>query len=502
MNKILSKPLYLFLTIFFVSFLIRLPGIGTESINPDAVNWHYRCQQFANGLKYAQFEKTYPHYHPGVTLCYLMSFPTEIYKQITGQIYNINTYINFNIINTYSVVIFNSILIGLIGILLGGKKGLIFASLLNLEPFFYGNSRIIHLDTVVTLLLFLGIVLLNSFIENKKNLHLYFSSLCFALAFLTKSVSIIFIVLALFSLLLFLKKDRLKIFVQFLITTSLFIFLFFPAMWVSPIETFTRIFKEADRVGVRTGHNQFFLGEYYDEDKNPGVWFYPVVSLVKFSPLFNVSLVLILFSILIAVEIHLRNHKLKIDKLIQFLDQNRFHFLLILFYGIYLALIFYSTKKVDRYLLVIVPAVIYFISQKSSALFNKTFLVLGFVNLVSLLTFYPNLFYYYSPVLYSYENANKLIGQKTFGGGIFELKDHLIKKYGEKNLGFYDVKPMETVYPNSKVFDIRETSSSKIDIVILSINEKLPEKYQEKFQKIETFNLYDIPAYEIYLKKP
>ena len=56
MIKILDKPYYLFLAVFLISFLIRLPAIGTESINPDAVNWHYRCQQFANGLKFFQFE--------------------------------------------------------------------------------------------------------------------------------------------------------------------------------------------------------------------------------------------------------------------------------------------------------------------------------------------------------------------------------------------------------------------------------------------------------------
>ncbi|NBO36898.1 hypothetical protein EBU91_05135 [bacterium] len=72
-----------FLIVFVLSFLIRLPNIGTESINPDAVNWHYRCQQFANGLKYFQLEKTYPHYHPGVTLCWVMLLPTEIYKNLS-----------------------------------------------------------------------------------------------------------------------------------------------------------------------------------------------------------------------------------------------------------------------------------------------------------------------------------------------------------------------------------------------------------------------------------
>lgn len=502
MNKILNKPLYIFLIVFLFSFIIKIPFIGQESINPDAVNWHYRCQQFANGLKYFQFEKTYPHYHPGVTLCYLMSVPTEIYKQITGQVYNISTFVNFNILNTYSVVIFNSFLIGLIALMIKDRRrALVFTALLNIEPFFYGNSRIIHLDTIVTLLLFLGILLLDRFLEEKKYFHLYLSSLSFSLAFLTKSVSIVFIVLALFSLLLFLKKDRLKFFTQYLLSTVLFIFILFPAMWVAPAETFTRIFKEADRVGVRTGHNQYFLEEFYDEDMNPGPWFYPVISLVKLSPLINISLIVILFSLLISMEIHFKTNKFKLEKFINFLDENRQMFLMVLFYGIYTLLIFYSSKKVDRYLLVLVPAIIYFISLSSNQIIKRGLMILGFVNVVSLVTFFPNLFYYYSPVLFNYSNVNKLIGQKTFGGGIFEMRDFLINKYGEKNLGFYDIKPMETVYPNSKVFDIRETSANKVDIVILSINEQLPEKYKERFEKVESFYLYDVPAYDFYIKK-
>ena len=499
--KLLLKPIYLFLFIFLLSFIIRIPLLGTESINPDAVNWHYRCQQFANGLKYWQLEKTYPHYHPGVTLCYLMAVPTEAYKKITGQVYNIDTFVNFNILNSYSVVLFNSLLIAILAFIIGGKRGLIFSLLLNLEPFFYGNSRIIHLDTLVTLLIFLAFLLLNKFFDEKKLHFLYLSSFIFSLAFLTKSVSIIFIVLSLFSILLFIKETRLKFFSQFLVSSILFIIVLFPAMWVAPLDTFTRIFKEADRVGVRTGHSQFFLGEYYDEESNPGFWFYPLVSLIKFSPIFNISLILIFFSILISFEIHLRIHKLNIRKFIDYIDRNREMFLLLLFYGFYTVLIFYSSKKVDRYMLVLVPAVIYFISNKSSQLFQRIFLILGFVNLVSIITFFPNLFYYYSPVFYSYSNVNKIIGQKTFGGGIFEMNNYLKSKYGEKNLGFYDVKPMETVYPNSKVFDIRETSPTKIDILILSINEKMPEKYVDKFAKSETFYLYDIPVYDVYLKK-
>ena len=131
-----NNKLILFISVFVFSVLIRFYYLGYESINPDAVNWHYRCQQFANGLKYLQFEKTYPHYHPGVTLCYTMAVPTEIYKQVTGQIYNSSTYLNFNFINSLSLILVVSLLISLISIQFSIKQGIIFSLILNFEPFF------------------------------------------------------------------------------------------------------------------------------------------------------------------------------------------------------------------------------------------------------------------------------------------------------------------------------------------------------------------------------
>lgn len=504
MNKVfnlLNKKWILFFFVFAISFVIRLPQIGTESVNPDAVNWHYRCQQFANGLKYSQFDKTYPHYHPGVTLCYLMALPTEVYKKVTGKTYNIDSYIDFNILNTYSVVIFNSVVISLISILLARNRGLLFASLLNLEPFFYGNSRIIHLDTILSLLLILSFILLNKYFEEKNDSYLYLTSLSLAFAFLTKSVSIVFVVLFLFSLVIFLKKEVLKKSAQFIVSFFLFIFLLFPAMWVDPFGTFTRIFKEADRVGVRTGHSQFFLNDFYDEDSNPGLLFYPVVSVVKLSPLIVAGLFVGLFFFTVSLRNFIMSKNLTLEGLVKYLENNREFFLLILFYLSYILLIFYSAKKVDRYLLVVVPAVVYYLSSKSSRYFLYIFTLFAVVNLISIINFFPNLFYYYSPLLIKYQNVNELIGQKTFGGFVFDLKKQLVSKYGEKSLGFYDVKPMETVYPNSKVFDIRETSPSKVDIVVLSLNEKLPPKYEGKYQKVETFYLKDIPIYDIYEKR-
>lgn len=167
-------------------------------------------------------------------------------------------------------------------------------------------------------------------------------------------------------------------------------------------------------------------------------------------------------------------------------------------YLVYFGIILYSDKKIDRYLLVLFPPLFYYLTKK----FNEySKFIVGFllVNLASVIYFSPYQFLYYSPVLLNYSNVNNLVAQKSFGVGIYDLKEYLLKNYGEKKLGFYDIKPMETMYPNSKVFDVRQTSATKVDIVILSINEKLPENYSN-FYKKESFMIKGIPLYDVYLK--
>jgi len=481
-NKIL-----LFFSIFIISVLIRLYYIGYESINPDAVNWHYRCQQFANGIKYLQLEKTYPHYHPGVTLCYIMTFPTEVYKQITNQVYNSTTYLTFNQVNSIFLVIVIAFLVALISLQLGIRDGVIFGIILNLEPFFFGNSKLIHLDTLLTLFLFLAFLYFKKYLEEESLKSLLFVSLFLALAFLTKSVAIVFLPIFILGTFLLSNKSKVKKSLILFGATLSFVYLLFPALWTSPIDTMVRIFKEADRVGVRTGHSQIFLGEFYDENEDPGVLFYPVVMLIKFSPLMIFGIVLLFIDIFKFIET-----KISIKKLLNF------EVMMFLGYLVYFGIIIYSDKKIDRYLLILFPPLFYYLTKK----FNEySKFIVGFllVNLASIIYFSPYQFLYYSPVLLNYSNVNNLVAQKSFGVGIYELKEYLLKNYGEKKLGFYDIKPMETMYPNSKVFDVRQTSASKVDIVILSVNEKLPENYSN-FYKKESFMIKGIPLYDVYLK--
>jgi len=495
-------PIFLFIVVFLFSLIVRLPSLGYESINPDAVNWHYRCQQFANGLKFFQFEKTYPHYHPGVTLCYVMFFPTEIYKQVTNQVYDSQTFMEFNFYNTLTLVVVISLLISWVVLKIGGWSGLLFAFLLNFEPFFYGNSRLIHLDTLTALFLFLAIFYLVEYIKSNSFKTLSFSSFLFSLAFLTKSVSIVFIVVAIFLVTYFSRTRKLFRCINFVALTFVTIILLFPATWVNPIGVFDQIFSEAERVGIRNPHNQYFLGVNYTEDEKVSNLFYFWTVLIKFSPLIVIGIIFLILEILYNTFRSFRSRSKSIwTFFLEFVEKNKVFFAWVLFYTAYLFVLLYSSKKIDRYLLLFIPPLVYYLSLKTNMLIRKNIIVLGLINVVSVFYFMPYLFLYYSPVFLEYKNVNNLVGQKSFGQGIYQLKENLIANYGEINLGFYDVKPMQSIYPNSKIFDIRSASSSKIDVVILSINEVLPDDYKDDFIKKESFYLIDIPLYDIYVKK-
>ena len=485
----MKNKLFLTILVFLLSVLVRVYYIGYDSINPDAVNWHYRCQQFSNGLKYFQFEKTYQHYHPGVTLCYAMTIPTELYRKFASQpVYNTSNFQAFNVVNTVSVVIIVSFLIAFCFYQFNLKEGLVFVILQTLEPFYFGNSKIIHLDILHSLFVFLALMYFKKFLDSKLLKSLVISAFLLGLGFLTKSITVIFLPIILFGLFFLIEKNKFKFLVVYGLTFVVTVFALFPALWVAPLETITNIFSEASRVGINNGHSQIFLGVNFDEDSNPGPLFYFVDMVVKFSPL-------LLFGLILLVGDIFKFLQSKID----FKEFKKFEVFLFFCYLAYLAVILYSNKKVDRYLLVIVPPLIYYLSTKINH-FKKVIIPLALVNLFSILYFSPTQFLYYSPILLNYSNVNGLVAQKSFGMGIYDLKQYLIKNYGELRFGFYDIKPMEAIYSNSKVLDIREVGPGKVDVVVLSINEVLPEDYALIFTKKESYFIKDIPLYDIYTK--
>lgn len=475
-----NKPTLITLILFTLAFfLTRLPSLGIDEINPDAVNWHYRSEQFVVGLKTEQLEKTYQHYHPGITLMWIMGVPVELVKQVVPghEIYNHENFLLFHTVSKVTLVVVHFILsllaIYLLNLVLRLRKtskpflfAIVFVSLLSLEPFFLGNSRILHLDMLLTLLLFCG--LLATYISGETMNRVYFALSGFLLAasFLTKSIAIGAVLYATLylSFVIYTRRGSYKNLVIFLLTLFAGVFIMFPALWVAPIAVVTDIFSEASRIGLRDGHSQIFFGQ---TSENPGSLFYFVVLLLKLSPV-------VLIGVLLGVRSLVQGHKIK-----DLITPNLGTFLLVFYIG-YVVVMTYSSKKLDRYMLPVFPPIVLLATYGYFTYLRKSIWALTLIVLLvtaPLISYFPYYFLYTNPFFKDPVNANKIVGQKPFGIGVPSLKEHILSNYGDyPTLGFIDTKPMRTIYMNSRVFDIRESGTKNYDLLILGVNEVLPEK--------------------------
>ena len=494
-NKNTLPILLIFLfSVFF--FLTRLPGLANDVINPDGVLWHYRSEQFVVGIKNKQFEKTYQHYQPGVTLMWITGPAVEIYKKFTGILsYDIDNFIDFDLVSKISIIAVQFVLsvtiILLLAKIIGFYQSLITVTLFTFEPFFVANSRLYHMDILLTLLLTVSVIL--GFL-NMKEPRLWKSivlGVLLGFSFLTKSISIgaVFFVL-IYSLLFFIHNKQeekiIPILGSILISFILSIFIFFPALWVRPVYYLSDIFSEVIRVGIRKGHNQIIFG---DPTSRAGFIFYPLVTLMKISPFMLLGFLFCL------------NYSVAFFRNVFKTFKKGYHaiFTFTIYFAIFsLGYIFAMSlpaKKVDRYILVIYPFLAYIayigyqrvfqnikINSKKTIFISVLVIMSVLFWIFPLFKLYPWYFTYTSPIFGSPEKANMIVAQKPYGVGTALLKDTILMHCARDNecdlprLGFYDTQPMKAVYPNSKVFDVRVYGPSTYDILILGINEEMPEK--------------------------
>jgi len=521
-NKKAQFYLLLLFSLFF--FATRLPRLNNDVINPDGVNWHQRSEQFVVGLKYFQLEKTYQHYHPGVTLMWVTGIPIEIFKQVTGiRVYDVSNFLSFHLVAKLSVVLFqfalSILIIFSLSKLTGFLKSISVVSLFTFEPFFLGNSRLYHLDVLVTLFIFLGLIYSYVNLKEPNFKNSVVAGFFLSMSFLTKSVAVGLLLFVVFytGFYLIINKQGKKAFsttIYLLLSFLFFTFLFFPALWKGLVYYISLIFKEAERVGIRKGHGQVILGEY---TRDAGVLFYPLVLLVKVSPL-------VLIGALMGVYSYFRSF-LSSKKFVEKMKNklSNFGLYLSIFYLGYFLFMMYPTKKIDRYMIVIFPYIAYLAymgySGISNYLKNKnknkyfsyvlTILVVVFW-IVPFVKIYPYFFTYSSPLLINSVNANNFLAQKPFGVGTVELKETILERYWDKDdrhpsLGFYDTKPMKAIYPNSRVFDVRVYGTKNYDILVLGVNEEIPGKVKDSlsyyFEEDYTVWINGLEYWRIYLRK-
>ena len=500
--------LFLFLVLFAIT---RLPRLKDDVVNPDGTNWHYRSEQFISGIKHGQFEKTYQHYHPGTTLMWISGVGVEVYKQVTGiTSYNSENFLTFDLVAKISVIfvqfILSVFLIFLFSKLVGFYKSFLTVSIFTFEPWFLANSRLYHLDVLLTLLIFISIIFAYINMKEPSVKNSLLTGLFISLSFLTKSIALGLLIFVIFCTSVYLfragKKEKIFSSVGYIFLSFMFFtFLLLPALWVNPKYCLSNMISETGKAGIERGHEQIIFGE---KTNDGGIFFYPLAILLKVSPFMIIGSLLGFY--------YFVNRKIKDKKSSDF--------------GVYLSLFIFGyligmtipSKKIDRYILVLFPFLAYssvvgykflFESLKSKSqknIFKITVpLMLIVFWFVPCFTLFPWYFVYTSPLFGSPCNANKVIGQKPFGVGIPDLEKLIRNRYGDPKLGFYDTQPMKAIYPNSKVFDVRNYGPSSYNLLVLGINEDMPKKALESekyyFRKDYSLWINGLEYWRIYIRE-
>lgn len=338
--------------LFFTFFVVlRLPFMGTESFNTDVWKWKARIYDFGSGVFTLDFEKTLQKYHPGVTLmwtgslavkmeslyCAAFSCPSESGNAL-GAVFRLDTFQKATL----------TILIGLILTfsfyplreLFGKKLAFISTFILSMEPFYYGISRQIHLEGLLTACMVASLIWLFFFFHDHKKYKLMLSAVFAALAALTKSPALILGILSVGALFLISDlsiKKRFRYSILWVLVFVGFYFLLWPSMWVQPLKTLEYVFiRGVMETGVEGGHEQIYFGNYTND---PGPFYYLVVFALKTSPLllFGVIGFLLMYKKILT--------RFTLDRARQFI-------ILCLVFGLsYLIEITIPSKKLDRYVL-------------------------------------------------------------------------------------------------------------------------------------------------------
>lgn len=498
-----------FLFIIVLYLMSRLPALGTDLANTDSLRWHRRSERFLTALKQKDFKSTYQHYQPGVTLMWLNSvvkqvdFSLQLKKTDTPK--TLETSDHFPIIHKYSkatLVLVLALLLtyqlNLISKIFAYKTAFVYGLLITFEPYLLGIDRWFHLTSLETyfgMASFLSLLMwtegstneikkeiilgesLNLFLKNK---YFVFSAILFALAVLSKLTSLIlapvlviiilvkiadmnlaltplsvqkkgsnFINTLVFEIKKILQIDIVKIapLLIFLILFLVTFFVVFPALWVAPFEVISKL-----QNAIFNAVSGDIRGEQISGLNS--LFYYIYILAFKLSP---ITLILLLASIL------------KLKKMLKIKNVP----FIVLYFVTFLIALTLSDQKIDRYVIILLPSLLLYISIFLSK-FKKKFLF-SLLTICLLFTiwvvyaYFPIYSAYYSPLFgrnsqkiarqYKiYDNSGEYYAQAAF---------YLNTKGRNKNTWVpHNVESFSYFYSGV----INRDYSEKVDYMVTSIN--------------------------------
>jgi hypothetical protein len=344
-------------------------------VTPDERLWVHRSAKFYYALATGDFAATYQTGHPAVTTMaagtagYLAIFP-EFRGSGRGQVSGgeFSDYLrdeaNISALELlqagrFFMVLGNTIVL-VIGYfyarkLLGLLPALVGFLLIAFEPFHLALSRLLHMDGLLGSLYLVSVLVFIYFLQKRRPFDLVLASVLTGLCWLTKSPGLLLgpvvgTLAVLESWRGYQANKRTPIRKQiwdfiwplsawFVIGALVFVVLW-PAMWVDPIQSLTKIFSAANRV-TDLGHfsGTFFNGVVAEKLGPASLYYYPLTYLWRTTPVVILGLALCLWG-------YFTNRKP--------LDQPEAR---LTFFGLALAVLIFTIgmtvgdKKVERYLL-------------------------------------------------------------------------------------------------------------------------------------------------------
>jgi len=407
-----------FAIIIVIFLLLRLPSIGADITNSDAIRWHRRSEKFLDALKQQEFVSTYQHYQPGVTLMWINSVVKQAsltyqrnFVEEPKSLEHSNYYPKIHGISKGAMVLALVALLFLqmhaIKDLFSEKVALFYGFLVATEPFLAGIDRWFHLTSFETFFAFTSFLMLLMWKRGTYKYALHLSAIFFSLAVYSKLTAA---VIAPALLVIFLsEKKSIKPFVNFVVISLAAFILLLPALWVDPQLVLSKFYG-----AVTNAITSDIRIEQLNEITSK--LFYPMVIGYKLSPL-----------VLVLLAITALNFK-KIWK------EGYIKFVLwyLFFYLIALSL---SDKKIDRYTLALIPPFLLLVSCYLTKLkkgVQRKFVLLTIIfTLWVAHTYHPVYSGYYSPLFGGAKKALEVGVFENSGEYFAQAAQYLNEKEGK-----------------------------------------------------------------------
>jgi len=441
-SSITSKRALIFMVVLLILAVPRLYGIGRDIVNYDEQHFRNSSYLFMNNFETGRYDELYVTVQPAAITMYSniigykgLYFLKDKVGVIEAEDKNLDILEERfeKIPKAVMLITLGIVLFYLVGKAYGTLFSLLFITILSLEPFFLGNNRMMHTDSIPAFLIIISLFLFKLYYKPKPKITLCLISVLMGLAIIEKSSTLI-VLLVLIIYIAYrsykLNRNWIADLLLFSSVTAITMVVFFPAFWGDFWHTWYSITLGSFIEGVK---GLDFEAKTFAPDisNRKNYWYY-----LRF--LYNkVSEVIFLGLISLLVIKFQKAHFYKSGKDFQQALKNwlrGFTNPLIIVPVVWFLIHELSQKKIPSYLLALFPfmalgaALGYYEILKRKEI-RVVLLILGiiFLRWFQYSSLHPDYLLYINPLSLD-KSYDKL--DTAWGSGRVKLGDELVKRYG------------------------------------------------------------------------